>query len=225
MVNQLIIDCIRIASLVAISLLLTFAYPMFLIIFFGQKQILVPVILPFVDLDTSEGYYLNIAHQVLFGIFGPCAILGIELTTCVNKNATMVAVDVIRSELEELENNLRKSSQFNAQRAQEFRNILIQVQDFHRFSFRRFLLKLDFFLFVIIQIEKEIFFHFRYITCITDLYYWKLFIQPPLLIYAVSVGVFLYVKVRIVKSIQMTTNIRFNHFFFFGRVAGLMDLV
>lgn len=192
MVNQLIFDCIRISVLVAISLLLTFAYPLFLIVFFGQKHVLVPVILPFVDPYTDQGFYINLIHQINFGIFGSFAILGIEMTTCVNKNATMVAADYIQSNLEELENNLKNDSEFTIQRAQEFRNIIVQVQDFHRFFFS-----------ICTSDEIKIFelciyfLYFRYIAGITNLYYWKLFIQPPLLIYAVAASIFLYVKVRI----------------------------
>lgn len=105
---------------------------------------LVSVILPFVDPDTDQGYYVNLAHQLYYGICGPFAIIGIEMTTCVIKNTTLVASDVIKSDLEELENVLRSDSEFTIQRAQKFHNIIVQIQDLHRFCVSIIFFKLSF---------------------------------------------------------------------------------
>lgn len=132
MADQLIKDSIRTVTMVTLSMMMFVAVPMFLIIFLRQQHMIMPIILPFTDPESDDGFYLNFIHQIGFGLLGPCAIVGIEMCTCVNINAAMTAAAIIRTDLEDLELALHTNSTFTAHRAQEFRNIIVEIQDFHR---------------------------------------------------------------------------------------------
>lgn len=133
MANQLIKDSIRTVTMVTLSMMMFSALPIFLTIFLHQQHMIIPIILPFTDPESNVGFYLNFIHQIFFGLLGPFAIVGIELCTCININAAMAAAAVARTDLEDLEIALHTNSTFTAQRAQEFRNIIVEIQDFHRY--------------------------------------------------------------------------------------------
>lgn len=132
MANQLIKDSIKTVTMHTLSMMMFSAVPIFLIIFLHQEQMIIPIILPFTDPESEYGFYLNFIHQIFFGLFCPCAIVGIEICTCVYINAAMTAAAIIRTDLGDLEFALHTNSTFTVQRTQEFRNIIGQIQDFHR---------------------------------------------------------------------------------------------
>lgn len=134
MADQLIKDSIRTGTMVTLSMMLFVAVPMFLVIFLRQQHMIMPIILPFTDPESDDGFYLNFMHHIFFGTLGPCAIVGIEMCTCVNINAAMTAAAVIRTDLEDLELALHTNAKFTPERAQQFRNIIIEITDFHRYS-------------------------------------------------------------------------------------------
>lgn len=136
MAIQLITSSIKIMSLFNISLILMMAVPAFLIVILRQNQLIIPVIIPFIDPDTEFGYNVNMINQLLFSMLGFTALAGIELGTCTIKNCVISSAAVIKFNLSELDKKLQTNSEFTVERAHELRNSIVQIQDFDRFGFK-----------------------------------------------------------------------------------------
>lgn len=91
------------------------------------------VILPFVDPDTENGFYLNLANQLITASFGAIAVPAIELVTCVLKNNVLATAAVVKNSILELKNQMESDGLFAMDRMWKFRNIILKTLDFDRF--------------------------------------------------------------------------------------------
>lgn len=166
-VFELIVDSLKIFILFIISLFMMYCVPLFNILIRNQYDVIIPIILPFIDPQTKTGFYANLVNQLTFCFYGIIAITGIELVTCVLKNTILVTSAVIVNELDEFEELLKLTHKtFSPRLTWQFRNILVKIIDFNRL-----------------------------ITNLTDLYYWKFLVQPGFMVYTVSASIFLFLKV------------------------------
>lgn len=62
----------------------------------------VPVILPFTNPETTEGYYQNVANQMILNLTGLFVNIGIECISVFLVNNIHVAIETICFELDEL---------------------------------------------------------------------------------------------------------------------------
>ncbi|XP_031627340.1 uncharacterized protein LOC116343436 isoform X2 [Contarinia nasturtii] len=149
-------------------LMLSFAMmtiaPTYEFIFKNNIQLIVPIIFPFTDFETKTGMNLNMANQFFIMLFGLIPNLLIEIGTCMLKNYVWTFTVVIGHSIDKISQSLEHPQGDEKTKIDLlYRNILIQIQDYDRF-----------------------------ILEMSDVYYWKFFLQPFFLTFSVSLAVFLY---------------------------------
>lgn len=106
--------------------------PIYKLIYTDEKELVIPIILPFVDPDTEHGFYLNLANQLVICLYGIIIIPATELITCVLKNTIATIASVVDNSLQEFTKTLKQNKTFSAEQNQNFKNILLQILDFNR---------------------------------------------------------------------------------------------
>lgn len=95
-------------------------------------EIIVPVILPFIDPETKYGFYINTVNHCFYCFCAIFLIPGCELFICVMKNNILAIATVIQNNLmsfgEMIENNKQYLHKYNS----EFKNIILQALDSDR---------------------------------------------------------------------------------------------
>lgn len=172
--KQLLSSALKVLTIVVSGMLAYLLFPAYAYFFLNQRPMPVPILLPFIDYTTDTGYYINIAHQGLFGLIGTTGIIAIELMNCMLKNNVYAAKESTIYSLEVLAGMLKQSPTFTDQAIREFRNVLVKIQD------------LD-----------------RYLIELCEVYYWKFFLHPMLLAYSVSTSLFCYYVVRWTPSFSL----------------------
>lgn len=137
MAIQLIRSSIKIKMLILFSIFLTCCAPLYKIFFTDENDMIIPVLLPFVNIETQNGFYINLANQLVTCGYGVIIIPGTELITCVLKNAVSVTAAVIRNSTLEFSNEMQKNNTFSTQHTYNFRNIILKILDFDRFQLTR----------------------------------------------------------------------------------------
>lgn len=117
--------------------------------------------LPFIDEDSVWGFHLNVAIQTTITAFGTIGGLATEMASCIVNNTILLCSEIIVFNCDEFGKNLISRKTSNDFNMAHLRQIFIQIQD------------LD-----------------RYILQMSDVYYWRLFSAPVLIVYSVSISVF-----------------------------------
>lgn len=134
MAIYLITCSIRVNLLILLSYALAVGAPLYKTLFTDENEMILPVILPFIDPDTQNGFNINYAYQVIICIFGGFIVPGCELVTCVLKNNVSVIAAIIANELTEFQMRLKEYNVASADIDLEFRNILLKILDFDRLT-------------------------------------------------------------------------------------------
>lgn len=132
MAVDLVTSTLKTLGLLLFALFLADCFPMYNNLFKNQKQMIIPIIVPFVDPDTETGYIVNAANEMVFLIFGPLVIFGTEMITCVLKNTVRTTSAVIGNSLEELADALSKNETFSAGHSWYLTNTILKIMDFDR---------------------------------------------------------------------------------------------
>lgn len=132
MAINLVTKSLIIALLVTISLGMAACVPLYKFIFTDEREFIIPIILPFIDPNASNGFYINLTNQLIICGLGGLVIPGIELITCIMKNNAEVAAKVIKSSLLDYKRELKKSKKPSIEWNREFRNIILKILDFER---------------------------------------------------------------------------------------------
>lgn len=128
---------IRVNLLVLLSYTLAAGAPLYNTLYTDKKEMIIPVLLPFIDPDTPNGFAVNYAYQMITCIFGSFIVPGIELLACVLRNNVSVTAAVIENAIREFRIRLRRERKFCPDLAWEFRNILFKILDFDGFVFQQ----------------------------------------------------------------------------------------
>lgn len=123
---------IRVNLLMALSLSMTICVPLTRTLFTHEKEMILPVILPFIDPDTEKGFAINYVDQMITCIFGSCVLPATELMTCVLKNNAFAAAALIKDALNELTIRAKTEDDASEEFVHEFRNIILMILDFDR---------------------------------------------------------------------------------------------
>lgn len=140
MAIHLLSNLVKVNTLVLLSLQLICCVPLYNVFFNNnvdkQYQLIIPVLLPFVDIESQTGFYINLMNQSAICLFGIVAIPTIEIITCVIRNNIEVASKLIANSLLTFEENkLPKGNDW------KFRQIIQQIMDFDRL--RRYDIQFD----------------------------------------------------------------------------------
>lgn len=93
---------------------------------------IVPVIFPFLDIESDEGFYINIFNQLVICLVGVITIPSIELGTSVIINNIEIAAELIANSLRDFERSIEIEDQFSKEYIWKFRNIILQMMDVDR---------------------------------------------------------------------------------------------
>lgn len=190
MAFNLLICVIRVTLLQITSLLLVSIVPMYNILFTDDKEMIIPVILPFIDPNTTNGFYLNVANQLVISGFGAFIVPGSELVSCITSNNLTVTAHMINNSLIEFNELLNEQQKFTKKHMEQFEKIVKQISDFHGFASSIAFHWLEYresFRFTICRLVREI-------NC---LLYWKFLIHPMIALYSISVAIFSYLIVNV----------------------------
>lgn len=119
-------------GIICVSMSLYIFFPIYMFITSNDIQLPIPVLLPFTDIKSIKGMIMNILNQLFIGLIGIAGNVGIEIITCILKNTVWASTVVICHSIDEFSNitvNFESKESINC----HFRNILIQVQDLHRY--------------------------------------------------------------------------------------------
>lgn len=168
MAIYLVTCSIRVNLLVLLSYLMAVCVPFTKTLFTDENEMILPVILPFIDPDTENGFIINYTDQVITCIFGSCVIPGTELLTCVLKNNVTAAATAIEISIIELKMRMIMNTDQTIEFVEELRNIIMKILDYD-----------------------------RYVVGFIDVLYWKHLVQPLILVYAIAVSIFSYMMVSV----------------------------
>lgn len=118
-----------------ISLSFITCAPIYKNLFTDDKEMIIPVILPFIDPETEHGFYINLISQLITSTFGAIGVPAIEVGTCIMKNTISTSAAIIENSLIEFKNGLESNGNFTDARTCQFRNIIMKIFDFNRFDF------------------------------------------------------------------------------------------
>lgn len=133
MAVDLLMSVIKVHSLVLIAFTILVSLPFYKNLH-NEHELIVPIILPFVDPNTQNGFYINMANQMVHLCIGSLAIPIHNLFGCILKNNVLVAAAVIQNTLAEFKMKLKKDKKFvkDTMCYWEFRNIILKILDYHK---------------------------------------------------------------------------------------------
>lgn len=203
MAIDLLASTVRINQIVYISVAIGDGAPLFKTFFTNEKEMIIPVLLPFIDPETDNGYYINLASQLFACMFGVIIIPTVEQVTVIVKNNLLALVAVIECNIDAFKSSLEVDEEYSAKHISDFRNIILQILDFN-----------------------------RYVGDFTELFYWKYCLQPILLMYTISISIYFYLTVNLIIdfiiSLQICQMIIDQNIFKFNLIdstIGLLPLV
>lgn len=122
-----ILTCIIVTSMSLVSL-----GPM--IIFFTDGTWITPLGTQFPYADQSDvAFYLDLIIQMAIALIGILTTVSIEMSQVIVNNAVEMAGDVITFNIDMLSEQTTSVGMMNLESNANFRNIIIQIQDFDRY--------------------------------------------------------------------------------------------
>lgn len=137
---------VRISILILFSLNLTAIVPLYNLFFKSdsvgyEQKFIIEFLLPFIDPTTQRGFYINFVNQSIICMIGVVGLPYIEVVTCFMMNNITVSAAVIANDLEEFGAGIKNVDQSSAEFNWKFKNIIVQMMDYDRFSASKFYLR------------------------------------------------------------------------------------
>lgn len=123
---------IRVNLMVFLSYSFLIWAPLYKNFFTDEREMILPVVLPFTDPETDLGFTVNMVNQMISVLLGTFVIPGTEIVTCILKNNVTATAAVIENSLLEFKCMARKEKIFSNKCIWEFRNIIMKILDFDR---------------------------------------------------------------------------------------------
>lgn len=184
---KLLKDASTTMAIIISAVVLYSCFPLYAFIKHNEIPLFMPMFFPFTDMESTTGITINILNQIFVNTLVLAGNFGIEVATSMTKNSIWscaIAIGHSVVQLTESVENTRSKRIIDY----NFRNILVQVQDF------------DWLVTKTITGIQALFYSFnyyyRFILESTSVWYWKLFLQPYMLTFGVSLALFfnLYVS-------------------------------
>lgn len=123
----------NVISMIIVSGLAFVAYPLYSFIVEGEHAVIIPLLIPFTNIEDLSGYRANIIHQIILSYFGLISNFGIETMSCIIIENMLAGVDIVLYSTEKLNKLLRQGKEFNTESARLIKNIFKQLQDIDRY--------------------------------------------------------------------------------------------
>lgn len=98
--------------LIFFSVQLIFCSALYKLLYLREKELIIPLVIPFIDSESELGFYINMMHQLINASIGFFIIHTIEILTCVLTNNACVAAAVIENALLEFKIEIKKNKPF-----------------------------------------------------------------------------------------------------------------
>lgn len=128
---QLLADAIKTIAIINGSNICMLVLCLYAFCVKNEIQLVIPVLFPFTDLESTCGLIINALNQMLVGFMGFMGLIGIEVTTCILKDSLSIMNTGISYSIDVMTEEIQQSS-MQLCVDHHFRNIIIQVQDFDR---------------------------------------------------------------------------------------------
>lgn len=126
---KLLKDTITTLCLLVTCNCLYMIFPMYSMLFKNEIQLPLPIFLPFTEFKGTIDIILNVSVQLYISLYGIIGNFGIEIMTCLIKNTIWATVVAICYSIDMMVQSIEaKKSDYVID--QEFRAILIQMQDY-----------------------------------------------------------------------------------------------
>lgn len=163
--------------------------PLMETLFSDDRILFVPVIIPCTDPNTANGFYINLGHQIVAGIFGFVIVGVVEIATCVFRNTFVTIAAVIENSILEFNDRLKEHQRFSLKMTLRFRNIIQKILDFYGLVYifnLRYYINSNHLTFNIFSLNEEI----------SDVIYWGFLLRPVFLTHTITIGIFSYITVN-----------------------------
>lgn len=164
-VNRMYKNAIEDISIIVIgSSMAIGAIPLYTQLVLHERMLYYPHFLPFTNLETTTGYWVNLMHQLMMAPFAYATVFGAELILQMIKNTTWAQAVVVSHDLSELNELLNEGPIDEFQLKSRLRNILAKISDYN-----------------------------RYLSDFIDLFYWRWFSQSTLIMFSIGLTLFLFI--------------------------------
>lgn len=130
--TMMIRSSLTILAAITLSSLVFAMYPMYTYIFENAHPMTIPIVLPFLDPDTSFGYYLNVANQLFISFIGIFGNIGIEFISSMMVNNIWIGVSSVQCALDEFSEFVKQKPNATLDMKYRLRTILMQIRDLDR---------------------------------------------------------------------------------------------
>lgn len=133
MATDLLKSTIKVNSLVFLAFTILVGLPFYKILH-NEHELILPVIMPFIDPNTQNGFFANMANQMIHLCIGSFSIPIHNTFVCILKNNVLVTAAVIKNALNEFKIKLKNDKNFSKETicVWEFRNIVLKTLDYHK---------------------------------------------------------------------------------------------
>lgn len=131
--NKLILGAIGVLLVISSAGLIFVTFPLCSFFFHGEMSMIVPLILPYTNPESNDGYLINLFHQVILAYFGLTANFGIEIISCLLIGNLRAGVDTVNDSVNKLNESLKEKEKLTLEHSYRLRNILVQIQDLDRY--------------------------------------------------------------------------------------------
>lgn len=133
MAINMVRSTVKVLSILAFATLLTNVQPMISTYFYNERVLLLPIILPCIDPDSPNGFYINLIFQLMFVCPGIIIIFACEMVTCVVRNVFISIAAVSKNSIFEFLSLLAQSKTFSHDEHFHFRSIIQKIFEMQRF--------------------------------------------------------------------------------------------
>lgn len=96
----------------------------------GSFQPFFPLALPYANPEMSNGFQINLVHQLLLTSEGVIAVFMCEIVTCVMRNSFVTCAAIIETSILEFTERLKSHKRFSRKKKLYFRNIIQMISDY-----------------------------------------------------------------------------------------------
>lgn len=96
-----------------------------------ERILFVPVIFPYTNPESLNGFYINFTHQIIVGVIGSLGVFVCEMITCVIRNVFVTVAAVVEHSISEFTELIKMDKRISKTKKFHFRNIILKILDFH----------------------------------------------------------------------------------------------
>lgn len=101
--------------------------------YWNERMLIVPVILPFIDPDSSKGFYINLVFQIIVGFPSIVVVIASEIVICVVRNVFITIAALTEDSISEFMTVMESNEKFSHHENMQFRSFIQKILEVYRF--------------------------------------------------------------------------------------------